>query len=264
MGGIKMCRVDCNCFVGGWPFHYVRENTFEKLKKLHEANKISSGFVSSTEAIFYNDPYEADEELSRTLDGSGYQHVVTVNPTLPGCCDSLQKMMSEFPVAGVRILPGFHGYSLQDQRLEKLCNMLSERNVPLFLTLRMEDERVTYLFHPYEIPLWDISRFISIHTNFSILICNARNEEISWLSNTFRSNKHVYADCCGLKNGLFGIEELYKEGVLDRIVYGSLAPIFCMKSSLLLIEKANIDSNLKDKILSGNEFLAHALVAAVS
>ena len=29
-----MTGFDCNCFVGNWPFHKVRRNSFEEIKKL--------------------------------------------------------------------------------------------------------------------------------------------------------------------------------------------------------------------------------------
>lgn len=250
-----MKRIDCNCFLGSWPFHFVRNHNFEALKKLHAENDITSGFVSSTEAIFYNDPYEADKRLAVTLKDSNYRHVVTVNPTLPGCCDSLRRMIKEFPVAGVRILPSFHGYTLQDEGLERLCAVLSEYKIPLFLTLRMEDERVVYMLQPQDIPVWDISMFISNHQEFPILLCNVRSWELSWLSSTFQSYEHVFADCCGLKNGLFGIDEIKNETFINRLVYGSLSPLFCIKSTMLLIEKANINKQLKESILSAQGFL---------
>ena len=91
-----MTGFDCNCYVGGWPFHKVRHNTFAALRKLHEDNDIGSGFVSSTEAIFFNDPFEAEEELHKVLEGSPYQHVMTVNPTLPGFVRAIQCGVEEF------------------------------------------------------------------------------------------------------------------------------------------------------------------------
>lgn len=250
-----MSRIDCNCFVGTWPFHYVRGSRFEDLKKLHSANNIEYGYVSSTEAIFYNDPYEADCRLAKEIAGSGYQHVITVNPTLPGCCDSVRRMVSEFPVAGVRVLPGFHDYTLLDQGLNKLYDLMCELHLPLLLTLRMEDERMAYMFHQKSIPVWDIDMFVSTHTDIPILICNCRNAELSFLANTLRAYDHISVDCSGLKNAIFGIDEYYEQNLLDKMVYGSVAPIFCMKSTVLLVETGDVPEEIKDKIFSGDAFI---------
>ncbi|MEG2857875.1 MAG: hypothetical protein RR994_04580 [Clostridia bacterium] len=228
-----MSRVDLDCFVGTWPFHYVRNNSLQDIERLHAANNIEYGFVSSTEAIFYNDPYEADRRLADVLSGTRHRHVVTINPTLPGALDSLTRMVREFPVAGVRILPGFHGYDMLDARLEELAVLMRQLRLPLFLTMRMEDERATYMFHPNGIPIWDVGMFATTHTDLPILICNARNSEVLWLKNILREFPNVAADCAGFKNGLFNIEELAEAGILHKLTYGSIAPVFCMTSSVL-------------------------------
>ena len=67
-----MKRMDFNGFAGNWPFFRVRNNTVEKLAKLHSRCGIEGGFVSSLEAIFYQDPWEAELELSRQLEGTPY------------------------------------------------------------------------------------------------------------------------------------------------------------------------------------------------
>ena len=160
-----MKRIDLNCFVGTWPFHYVRNRTFADIRRLHEANGIDYAYISSTEAIFYQDPYEADVRLAQELKGSAYQHVVTLNPMMPGSVDTLLREIEEFPVAGVRILPGIHDYPLLNAKLDAVYEVMCEHHLPLFLTLRMEDARITYLMQPQDIPLWDLSMFAAKYPN---------------------------------------------------------------------------------------------------
>ena len=64
-----MAKVDFNCYVGNWPFHRIRNNTLEDLKKLHKKVGIDYGYVSALEAIFYHDPYEADALLAKEIEG---------------------------------------------------------------------------------------------------------------------------------------------------------------------------------------------------
>ncbi|MBR5272019.1 MAG: hypothetical protein IKU25_01290, partial [Clostridia bacterium] len=169
-----MAKVDFNCYVGNWPFHRIRNNTLEDLKKLHKKVGIDYGYVSALEAIFYHDPYEADALLAKEIEGTNYKHVVTVNPKLPGCLDSIRRMVSEFPVAGVRILPSFHKYRLgEDQDVENLCALLKEFNLPLFLNLRMVDERTEYMFLTEGFSVWDVDTFVGRHSDLKIVICNA-------------------------------------------------------------------------------------------
>ncbi len=67
-----MRRFDCNCFAGNWPFHYIRRNTPQKLLELHRKATIDSGLISSLEAVFYRDPWEADARLLESINGTPY------------------------------------------------------------------------------------------------------------------------------------------------------------------------------------------------
>ena len=81
--GAIMRQLDFNCFSGNWPFHKIRSNSVDKLCLLHRRCGIEGGFISSFEAIFYQDPYEAELELAKQLEGKSYYHVMVVIPTLP-------------------------------------------------------------------------------------------------------------------------------------------------------------------------------------
>ena len=72
------------------------------------------------------------------------------------------------------------------------------------------------------------------------LLCNARCFELCWLSDTMREYENLHADCSGFKNGLFGIDEVQDSLIQSRLIYGSLAPLLCMKSAILLLDRANI------------------------
>jgi len=250
-----MAKVDFNCYVGNWPFHRIRNNTFEDLKKLHKKVGIDYGYVSAFEAIFYHDPYEADALLAKEIAGSNYKHVVTVNPKLPGCLDSIRRMVSEFPVAGVRILPSFHKYRLgEDQDVENLCALLKELNLPLFLNLRMVDERTEYMFLTEGFSVWDVDTFIGRHSDLKIVICNARNGELGWLKNMLKYSPNVCVDTSGFKNELFGFDTMYNEGTLESVVYGSGAPLLCMMSTTLYLDYAAVPQEVKDAVYAGKAF----------
>jgi len=252
-----MNKLDFDCFVGGWPFHKVRDPGFDALRALHGKNGITGGYVSSTDAIFWNDPYEAERDLARTLAGQDdYRHVMTVNPTLPGLRDDLRRAEREFSIAGIRILPGFHGYTLDDKRLEPLWDYLREKHLPLFLTLRMEDERVTYLFHPHTVAIAEVTRFLSEVSGFPVLLCNIRDAELSSIADAVLSRPDVFTDACGFKGYLFPLDTLYEQGLTSRVVYGSLTPIFCLRSTLLTFETADIPAEEIETMLSGRNFLS--------
>lgn len=249
-----MKTIDFNCFVGDWPFHKIRNSSFDNIQALHKQNDIDYGYVSSTNAIFYNDPYEAEKDLNLKIKGSNYKHVMTINPTLPGFIDDIDRAVKELHIAGVRILPGFHDYTLQDDVVKELCKKLKEYNLPLFLTLRMEDERCTFLFHPKSVEINTVDKFLKEVTDIQVLLCNIRLDEVESLKSTIASLNNVAFDTSGLKDGLFPLEKLISYGVINKLVYGSLAPIFCLKSTILLVKSDDIEEKLQEDILSGKYF----------
>lgn len=251
-----MIRWDCNAFVGRWPFHKVRGPEFIHLEAKHQRYGISGGFVSSLEAIFYNDPYEADVDLAEALAGRrDYRQVITANPKLPGCCRQVLRALGEINVAGVRIAPGFHDYAMHAPELEALCGILAERQLPLFLTLHMEDARMEYMFQSQEIYAWDLAGFLQRHKDFPILLCNIRSRELRWIRRVLENQENISADVSGLKDGVFNMEGLYADGFTKYLVYGSVSPLFCMKSSLLLADAAEMPQAEKQRIFSGAALL---------
>ncbi|NLD87806.1 MAG: hypothetical protein GX633_06060 [Clostridiales bacterium] len=142
-----MRTFDCNCFSGNWPFHHVRTNTPGLMLEKHRKAGIDGGLMSSLEAIFYEDSWEADSRLSEKLSGTPYLHAQTINPLHPGW-ESMLLSGVKSGIRAVKIFPGFHGYQLNDPHLQTLCDALIQYNLPLVINLRMEDNRITYMFHP--------------------------------------------------------------------------------------------------------------------
>lgn len=121
--------IDYNCFCGNWPFHKIRKNKFSDILKLHKENGITGGYISSLESIFYNDPYESEMDLYKEIKGSGYHQVMTVNPTLDTCINTVKRGIKELNIKGIRITPGFHQYKLNDNCVNKLLEFILKINL---------------------------------------------------------------------------------------------------------------------------------------
>ncbi len=249
-----MIQFDANCYVGNWPFHKVRRNSFEEIKKLHQQNGIEGGFVSSLEAIFYNDPWEADAELHQAIkDEPNYHHVLTVNPLLPGTIDSIHRAVKEWGICGVRLLPGFHGYTLADEKVRAVCDVIREYGLIVFITIRMEDERNTYFFHPRTVNLGEVIDFFYLNPGMKAIICGAWHGDMMYLRPILEKSDttaDIYWECSAMRTGLYIVDDLYKKNMTDRLIYGSMAPIFVLKSTRLLVETADIPEEEKEKILT--------------
>lgn len=247
-----MKKIDISCFVGTWPFHKIEHCQLRDLMAIHQRHGIETGFVSSTNAIFYNDPYEAEQDLAEQLKGTAYRQVMTINPTLPGWRTDLRRGVAEMKIAGVRIHPGYHGYQLCDSCVCELMEELRLLQLPLFLTMRMEDERITYLLHAQEVHWSDVGDFLKKHSTQPVLLSNLRLNEMKAIAEIIQKRPQTFVDCAGMKDAVFALEVVRDEyKIEDRLVFGSLATVSCFESMYLAITTANATEELKNRILTG-------------
>jgi len=247
-----MESIDVNCLVGHWPFRKLYHNTFSDLIKAHSENGIVSGYVSSLNSIFYNDPFEGEEELHEVIKNTGYHHVLTINPTLPAFEEDIIRGIKLFNISGVRIYPSYHGYHLDCPQAKQLCEVLRKYNLPLFLTLRMEDERLSYIYQPIPLSIKEIQFFVETNIDIKMLLLNIRFNEIMTLKNILLDAPNILFDTSGLKDQLFNVEKLVAALGDKKMVYGSLYPLFCLKSTLFEVTKAQISTQSMERILFRN------------
>jgi predicted TIM-barrel fold metal-dependent hydrolase len=82
----------------------------------------------------------------------------------------------------------------------------------------------------------------------------ARGAELGSLSDAILTHRKVFFDTSGLKDGLFIVEKLLKTFSPEKMLYGSLHPLFTLKSTLLLVEKADVNDQVKEEILGAVKF----------
>ena len=251
-----MKKMDLNCFSGNWPFHKVRYNTVEKIAELHKRCGIEGGIISSCEAIFYQDPYEAELSLSKELTGTGYYHAMTLNPTLPAWKDDLRRCVEALGVKAVRLVPGYHGYTLADDAIREVYDSLRQYNLPLILTLRIEDERTTWMINPRFIPVTEVKSFLETYTDIPTLVANIRLNEIAALTEVFEARSNLFADTSGFMRGLFPVDDAYPL-VQERLVFGSNAPLSDMQCFTFLVDKSVLTADQKAAVYSGKDFIKY-------
>lgn len=111
----------------------------------------------------YNDSLEGEDVLSASLKDSVYNHVMSINPMLPCFEEDIDLCIKKYGIKSVRIYPGYPNYSLTNNKnIDKLCTILAREELPLFITARMEDERLNYLMKPLTHEEFNLFDFISL------------------------------------------------------------------------------------------------------
>ncbi len=247
--------LDFNCYIGAWPFHPTAVETLDQLQKLHQENGISGGFVSSFKSVFYRDYFESEEELHRQLQGTGYRQVMTVNPKFPACLDVVRHGIEHWNIAGVRIVPCYHGYDFTEPTLEPLCELLKETGLPLFLTMSLEDKRSCYLLQAQSLNLEQMKAWLESHRDLTVLLCGASVGEMDALKQAVLAHPAAFFEPSGMRHTCDPFAFLGEE-VCARLVYGSMSGLLCLKSSHLLFEKSELDPQRLHRSGEGTDFLA--------
>lgn len=247
-----MNKIDVNCMFGSWPFRKMVHNKFEDLQKIHITNSITSGYISSLQSVFYNDPMEAEEDMHAGINGTDYLQIFGVNPTLPAFEDTIAEAAERFHIAGVRIYPGYHGFTLDDLCIKKLHSVLSRYKLPLYITARLEDERLNYILTPRPIPSDELRDFVYRTEDIPILISNLMTWEVTGLKDLINGQPNLYVDTSYLRDPTGCIEHVLNFISDSKLMYGSGYPLYCLQSSLIQVERAQISEESKEKILYKN------------
>lgn len=248
-----MKATDINCLFGSWPFRKLHRSRLEDLAQIHAENGFSRCCVSSMNSIFYNDPFEAELDLHEALKGTGWFHILTVNPALPCFEDDIAFGAERFGIRGVRVYPGYHGYGLGDPCMKKLLAALRRLRLPLFLTLRLEDERLDYLLHPRKIGVpGELLQFVSSAEDVPVLLLNLRWGEIQSCAEMLKTRKNLYFDTSGIKDPVESVEHIVELVGDRRLIYGSQYPLNALKSTLYEVTMADLPQESKNRILAEN------------
>ena len=245
-------RFDCNGFIGEWPFRRFYHGGMEGLQKVWEQAGITAGAVSTLNSVFYNDPMEAEELLAETLKGTSCLHIMGVNPTLPATALSIDEAVERFGIRGVRIYPGYHGYRLDDPCIEGLYKVLKKHDLPLIVSVHLEDLRVNYLMTPRILTEEELKALPDRMPDVKILYTAMQAYEVTGMAETFREKENLFVECSWFKSAVHPFEEVMENVPAEKILYGSGYPLNCLQSTMTALEHAAISKEDKAMILSGN------------
>ena len=246
--------IDFNCFIGPWAFYPTFIETIDQLKELHGRYGITKGYVSSLKSVTYRDFFFSEEELHEAIKDTDDRQVMTVDPRFPACLDIVRYGIENWDIAAVRIVPGFQGYKLCDTRLEDLCRYLKEKELPLYITLHMQDDRNCYLVQNVAPTAEELGNFIEAHHDLKILLCNAASHEVKPLEEKIMAHPACFIDLSGMRNSIPSVELMGKD-LQTRMVLGTMAPIVCARTALLHLEKERLAPEIVEQIKTGEKFM---------
>ncbi len=167
--------VDFSAYIGHWPFRPLRHNTAAGLVKLMYRHGIDKAFVSSLNSIFYKNAHAGNEELHKQLRRHRDRLVPcgVINPTYADWEHDLKTCIDDFGVAGLRLYPNYHNYTLRDSACAELVDAATGRGLVLCVPMRVTDTRQSsWLFRVPEVSKADAAGLVKRFPNARFVLLN--------------------------------------------------------------------------------------------
>lgn len=227
--------IDTNVNLSRWPLRRLPLDDPAKLvARLHHQGVVQA-WAGSFDGLLHKDIAGVNLRLAADCRKYGNGLLLpfgSVNPALPDWEEDVRRCHQQHQMPGIRLHPNYHGYQLDDSRFARLLELAGERKMIVQIALTMEDERMQ---HP-------LLRVPHVDTGPLLELAGKRYEVPIILLNAFRSLRteqvaklvaagNIYIEIAMLE-GVGGVEKLLREVPIDRVLFGSHAPLFLFESAL--------------------------------
>ncbi len=176
----------------------------------------------------------------------------SVNPTLPDWEDDVRRCHEEHKMPGIRLHPNYHGYPLDDSRFARLLELAGERKLIVQISLTMDDERMQHpLLRVRHVDTKPLLELAGHRTDVPIVVLNAFRSLRAKQAAALASAANIYFEIAML-DGVGGVEKLLREVPLERVLYGSHAPLFIIESALGKLRESTLDGAVRKAICIDN------------
>jgi len=247
--------IDTNVYLSRWPFRRLPADEPEKLVATLRQRGVRQAWAGSFDAILHRDVDGVNRRLTddcRTFGQGLLLPFGTINPTAPDWREDLRRCHETYQMPGVRLHPNYHQYSLKHAGFRTLLREAARRGLVVQIAVTLEDERTQ---HPLiQVPHVDVAPLAKILRDVPEL----RLE----LLGVFRSlpprrlGDLAAAESASFEismlEGVEGITALLEHVPLERILFGSLFPLFNLESALLKLRESELAHFQREAIMQGN------------
>ena len=215
--------IDTNRWSGAWPLSPVSLNGSSNRRPKAIGYEIKEALVSPFEAVFQMDPMPGNRaNFEAVKKQRKCRPLPIINPATPAWEDHLEEVTENNRVVAIRLLPGYHGYTLRSQAVKKLADRLKEKKLRLIITTRLVDERHEHhSLNIKPVPLKHLKHFIEHEPKLHPLIQGLGIHELKELAKA---------------EGTFSADTSFAEWEdtlrvmklsipVSRILFGSLSPL---------------------------------------
>jgi uncharacterized protein len=249
-------RIDCNAFLGAYPWRKVPGTSPDALLQALARTKIDVAWITHLPSLFWRDPTEGNAwlyEIARKE--KRFKPVPTVHPGLA----QWEQVIADAANAGapaIRCDPLYLGLDPTGGEMRVLAAACGAARIPLMFAVRLEDGRQR---HPNdrvaELPAAAVRALIRSDADVRLLVTHADRalvEEVHFGS-TPEEARRIWWDICWI----WGPPEDHLAMLLDtigpeRFVFGTGQPLRLPENSIAKLDLLDLPSSTRDAIESQN------------
>lgn len=249
-------RIDCNAFLGAYPWRKVPGTSPDALLKALDRVAIDVAWVTHLPSLFWRDPTEGNAWLYETAQReSRFKPVPTVHPGLAGW----EQVLADAANAGapaVRCDPLYLGLDPAGGAMRVLTAACGAAGMPLLLAVRLEDGRQRHPNdHVAELPAAAIRALIRSDSDVRLVVTHADRgviEEVHFGS-TPEEARRIWWDI----SWIWGPPEDHLATLLEtvgvaRFVFGTGQPLRLPETSVAKLDLLDLDRGARDAIEAKN------------
>lgn len=227
--------IDTNTIFGIWPKANV-DCSIEKLNSVLHSKGITRAFTISARGVFYDFEEGNDETFEVCKKSDNLIPVATVIPQRYfGCREEIIKRIDQgFKV--FKFFPEFQEWGAGYLPFLKLLDILADTSTIIIL--------------PAFLGISNISRLTAGIKN-SVIISELRFSDLAECLQVLHLNTNIYLETQRISS-IDALEIFSSEGLINRLVIGSYAPVRYISPSITQIEFAEISQEEKDRIFFKN------------
>ncbi|HUQ91142.1 MAG TPA: amidohydrolase family protein [Bryobacteraceae bacterium] len=247
--------IDTNVSIGPWPFRRFPGDTPSDLIARLRKRGVTQAWSGSFEGVFHRDLSSANARLAKACEGPGAGFLLpfgSINPQAPGWQEDLRRCHELHKMPGIRLHPGYHGYTLADSGFRAVLTAARDRKMVVQLVLNLEDERAQ---HPLmRVPSVDPGPLQGVLRNLPglrLVVLNRMRAPAGQALAELAKAGEVYFDLAMIE-GVGCAADLMGLVTPQRVVFGSHSPFQYFESALLKMKESGITGDPQTAILMGN------------
>ena len=258
--------MDANSFLGEWPARRLnsspppsRGELVAQRLRLMDKLGIRRAAVALLDGVLLKDAGVANAELHALIGAhlDRFFPVYTLNPTFPNAAEHLDRCREEYglsPGAGaVRLHPSFQRYALDDPRLAAGLAQLQTLDLPVVLTLQLEDSRI---HHPaIQVPDPEPAAVADLVRRWPAIrwtLAGGRYAEVHAIGTRLAPGGRVWFDIARVQGPMDCLRALRDALGVHRLLFGTNLPFIVPESPIMELGDARLPADEDAAVRSRN------------